>query len=109
MADRLTKIIKVQADFKQALSTCKQVLQSQKMNIKSESVDGSSFVLYAAEKLNILSTNWPAKVEITGQASSGGKIVITIALHSSLGSLTQAGANSSKVSMLAENIQALLS
>lgn len=108
MGEHFSKIIKVSCSAREAACACKSALSAQKMQIKSESIEGNSFSIKAAEKTNWLSTNWPAKVDITGVASRD-TVVITLSLGSTLTSITQAGSNTNKLELIASNIKALLS
>ncbi|MEY8460044.1 hypothetical protein AALA69_02790 [Eggerthellaceae bacterium 24-137] len=107
MAERYSKMVKGTCSIAEAVAACKAAINAQKMNIKYENVSSDGFNIEAAEKTNWLSTSWPAKVEITGQLM-GDKVLITIELQSTMGSITQAKANSSKADMLADNIKAIL-
>lgn len=107
MAERYSKMVKAQCSIDEAVAACKAAINAQKMTVKYENVSNDEFSIEAAEKTNWLSTSWPAKVDISGQLM-GDKVLITLELKSSMGSFTQAKANSSKADMLADNIKAIL-
>ena len=75
---------------------------------KKREHQGQFFLYQGSKKINWLSTNWPAKVDITGVASRD-TVVITLSLGSTLTSITQAGSNTNKLELIASNIKALLS
>ena len=108
MAERYSKIIKAQCSIEGAVDACKSVLSAQKMNVKSSTKSTSSFSIEAAEKTNWLSTSWPAKVDIEG-LKKGDDVLITLTLASTLGSISQGRANSSKLEMISDSISVLLS
>lgn len=108
MGERFSKIIKVNCSVKEAISACKSALSAQKMQIKDEKVEDNSFSIRASEKTNWLSTNWPAKIDISGVANKDA-VVITLSLGSTLTSITQTGSNTNKLDLIASNIEALLS
>lgn len=107
MAERYSKMVKGTCSLDEAFAACKAAIGAQKMSIKYENITSNGFNIEAAEKTNWLSTSWPAKVNINEQLM-GDKVLIDIELQSSMGSLTQAKANSSKADMLADNINAIL-
>lgn len=107
MAEKYTKMVKAQCPIREAFDACIAAVSAQKMKVSESECADESFTIFAAEKTNWLSTSWPAKVSINGK-KTGEKILITIALKSSLGSLTQAKANSAKIDMISENIKVII-
>ena len=91
---------------KKAHELLKKALSAQKLVIKEETKVPDGFEVVASEKVNFLSTNWPAKVQVNA-AAVGEDVVLTFSLGSTLTSLTQMNANSKKVELLVENFQAL--
>ena len=107
MAERYQKSIKVTGSLENAFQVCKNICTNNKMTIKDSRCDKTSFYIFASEKTNWLSTSWPTRVEINGQMLND-RIIIEVAADSSMGSLTQANANSKKLDGIVDSIKEYL-
>lgn len=63
--------------------------------LKDESIGPDGFEIFASQRTNWLSTNWPIKFHITAERM-GDTFALFISGGSSMGSITQSGNNSAK-------------
>jgi uncharacterized protein YecT (DUF1311 family)/ribosomal protein L40E len=69
------------------------------LSIKDELIKEDEFRLIASQKINIISTNWPVKFEITAERI-GQSFTLIIKGDSIMGSITQSSNNSAKANEL---------